>query len=217
MKFKKSEKDLLEFSKDKNCIIVGPSATMSGSGMGAFIDSFDVVIRLNNSYRKLKGFESDMGSKTDVLYHCLGVRDITNPYFKEWDKFKYVVFAAKVRTYKQKQKHHKTIPCSNILEPSKDFVNGVFEESGLHILTGTYSILHSLTMNYKEVHAVGLTFFQGGDTYIPCYYKRTKKEIDKDMNYCHHEHDKEFEFFSKKIKQYNDFFPHGVLKSLLGA
>ena len=43
---------------------------MRGSGQGAWIDSFDVVVRFNGC--AIRGFERDVGSRTDIL--------VTNPY-----------------------------------------------------------------------------------------------------------------------------------------
>jgi hypothetical protein len=57
--------------KDKKCIIVGPADYLSTSNNGGFIDKYDVIIRLNNSY-PLCDF-SNLGSRTDILFHTGGI------------------------------------------------------------------------------------------------------------------------------------------------
>ncbi len=54
---------------DKHIAFVGHGSKMNGSKNGSLIDSFDIVIRLNQAL-PIKNKE-DYGSKTDVLYNCL--------------------------------------------------------------------------------------------------------------------------------------------------
>lgn len=55
--------------KNKNCIIVGPANNLIGLGKGSFIDSFDIVIRLNDSYIISEERQKDYGNKCDILLH----------------------------------------------------------------------------------------------------------------------------------------------------
>ncbi|MDA7794004.1 glycosyltransferase family 29 protein, partial [Glaciecola sp.] len=57
--------------KDKRVIIVGPSPSLVGSGKGKEIDDYDIVIRINKGFPIEEGMESDLGSRTDIHYHCL--------------------------------------------------------------------------------------------------------------------------------------------------
>lgn len=54
--------------KGKRCIIVGPAAYLKGKGLGEWIDSHDVVVKLNWG-ETLPA--ADYGSRTDVLYKRL--------------------------------------------------------------------------------------------------------------------------------------------------
>ena len=58
------------FGSERSLVIVGNAPSLSGSGLGPWIDGFDVVVRFNGC--ALKGFELDVGSRTDIL--------VTNPY-----------------------------------------------------------------------------------------------------------------------------------------
>ncbi|XP_043928027.1 type 2 lactosamine alpha-2,3-sialyltransferase isoform X2 [Protopterus annectens] len=46
----------------KNCIVVGNGGILRNSTLGKFIDSYDVIIRLNSG--PVKGYEEDVGKKT---------------------------------------------------------------------------------------------------------------------------------------------------------
>ena len=58
------------FAGKGSLIIVGSAPSLRGSNQGAWIDSFDVVVRFNGC--AIRGFEHDVGSRTDIL--------VTNPY-----------------------------------------------------------------------------------------------------------------------------------------
>ena len=60
-----------ELLKDKKVIVVGPSPSLEGSGKGKEIDGYDIVVRVNKGFPIEEGFESDLGSRTDIHYHCL--------------------------------------------------------------------------------------------------------------------------------------------------
>lgn len=62
---------MLKGVKGKTVAIVGRAASLNGSGNGAAIDLCDVVVRVNWAL-PLVGDATDIGSRTDVLYHCKG-------------------------------------------------------------------------------------------------------------------------------------------------
>lgn len=61
---------MLQGVADKTVAIVGRAASLGGSGNGAAIDGCDVVVRVNWAL-PLVGEPADIGSRTDVLYHCV--------------------------------------------------------------------------------------------------------------------------------------------------
>jgi hypothetical protein len=64
------------FATSRSLVIVGNAPSLRGSGQGAWIDGFDVVVRFNGC--ALRGFEQDVGSRTDIL--------VTNPYPDTFDR-----------------------------------------------------------------------------------------------------------------------------------
>ena len=63
------EREYLSWISGKSVIIVGPAPTIAGQGLGSWIDSHDVVVRINSGVPH--GQDADYGSRTDVIYHTL--------------------------------------------------------------------------------------------------------------------------------------------------
>ena len=65
--------DFLEycsFLQDKRVVLVAPSKSLMTSRQAALIESYDVVVRLNNGFLT-DGIESSVGHRTDILFHGL--------------------------------------------------------------------------------------------------------------------------------------------------
>lgn len=76
-----SETEYYDWLRGKRVIIVGPAGYLQGRGKGEWIDSFDVVVRVNHAVPV--SFPEDYGKRTDVLYHILSRRNQTgNPFAK---------------------------------------------------------------------------------------------------------------------------------------
>lgn len=55
----------------KRVVIVGPAASLQGQGRGEFIDSHDLVVRVNLGCPVPEDQTEDLGTRTDILYHVL--------------------------------------------------------------------------------------------------------------------------------------------------
>lgn len=66
----KKDLEYNNFLKSKRVVLVGPSPSLDNSGKGKFIDSFDIVVRLNKGYPVKGEVTTDIGSRTDIHYHC---------------------------------------------------------------------------------------------------------------------------------------------------
>lgn len=63
--FHNSKDDYYEYLKNKNVIIVGPAGHVNN---GEFIDSFDVIVRLNKGMDLSKNEPQKYGKKTNIMY-----------------------------------------------------------------------------------------------------------------------------------------------------
>lgn len=67
------EGEYLRWMDHKNVIIVGPAGYLQGQSLGKWIDSHEIVVRINHAL-PIK-YPEDYGSRTDVLYHILSRRN----------------------------------------------------------------------------------------------------------------------------------------------
>ncbi len=65
------ENQYFEYLEGKKVIVVGPADYLTGLGMGAEIDKYDVIVRLNLGCPVPEELRLDIGSRTDVLYHVV--------------------------------------------------------------------------------------------------------------------------------------------------
>ncbi len=68
----------------KNLAVVGPAPTLEGSGQGAFIESHDLVVRINRGYVIRDALRPDIGERTDILYHSCWFGEKFLPERKKW-------------------------------------------------------------------------------------------------------------------------------------
>ena len=83
-RLEEAPEDFLDYMyNDKSVVLVGPSETLVGRGLGEYIDSFDTIIRMNKSIPLNEKLVTDIGSRTDILYHALtaiALMATENPY-----------------------------------------------------------------------------------------------------------------------------------------
>jgi len=71
-KFIRNSIQYSEYLKNKRVIVCGPGDILTNKNTGKKIDSYDVIVRLNNSYPvniNNKKSNIEIGTRTDVLYH----------------------------------------------------------------------------------------------------------------------------------------------------
>jgi len=169
-KFGKFDASYNEFLKDKRVIIVGPSPSLEGLGKGEEIDSYDIVVRINKAFPVEEGVQSDIGSRTDIHYHCLctdmhcggpvfykEMKDenvfVSCPYPK-WIK----PFNGDVTRFENDNK--KWDLGFHVLDTY--YYLGIAEMLGTRANSGTLTILDLLCYDVKELHITGFTWFRDG-------------------------------------------------------
>ena len=66
----KIDRKFNHYLKDKKVIIVGPASYMLEHNKQDFIDSHDVVVRLNKNWNIEPKYQKHFGTKTNIRYHC---------------------------------------------------------------------------------------------------------------------------------------------------
>ena len=74
-----------EYFRDKSVVIVGPSPSLKGSGQGEYIDSFDIVVRVNKGWWPATTLDPEFTEYiAEQLYECYDKDDYQSyEHFKE--------------------------------------------------------------------------------------------------------------------------------------
>ncbi|TVQ65394.1 MAG: hypothetical protein EA360_09690 [Balneolaceae bacterium] len=74
-------KDINQIFDGKRVAIIGPADSAMLEENGDYIDRFDLIIRLNKGYQlvEIEGNDSFIGSRTDVLFSRLDIRESLDP------------------------------------------------------------------------------------------------------------------------------------------
>lgn len=171
-----------EFSshlKDKRVCIVCPSKTLVGSGLGAKIDDFDIVVRLNQGYDYSHNQASDFGSRTDLLYHFLSLKNEFR-YGFDLEKIgrcgtKFLVIPPRPETanfqYFLEQNEDVRLP---FLVFDEQTIQRVRENvPGLPFL-GVLAVVHLLQRPIESLKVLGMNFYHTG--HFQNYDKRSEAE-----------------------------------------
>lgn len=159
----------------KSVIYVGPSPILEGKGMGEFIDSFDVVVRSNNSYPVPEHLHKDYGSKCDILY--------TNVYFsKEINKLNDKRLYNKLKLICSK-KQRVNVNKNRIFKLKRtEFLS----KNKVH-LTGNHTYLDILEQNPERFHITGITFYLDDKFHKEEFSYNNKHSNRKGFNKYHSE------------------------------
>lgn len=173
--FKNIEDNYTKYLKNKSVIIVGPAEHVNN---GKFIDSHDVVIRLNKGLKLCEKPEK-YGSKTNVMYFAdhHSYNGLTKEDLKKLNFMKFQFPDADNKDYfyplgPKEYEGYKTIPFSNtILRTDKSYLD--FEkEIQTRPNTGTLAIWDILKYPIKSLYITGITF--STTPYSDKYYKNKK-------------------------------------------
>lgn len=149
----------------KRIIIVGPADTSLSYISGKDIDSFDFVIRINKSPLSLQGKEEFLGTRTDVLYHCLSEAQTAggelNFEVLKSQKNRYIIYPyyeneLEYNLYKILSKYKVDLYRSNPVYSKKLLHN----YTGKWPTTGLRALSHLLSCDFSELHITGFTFFR---------------------------------------------------------
>ncbi|MBT1688327.1 glycosyltransferase family 29 protein [Dawidia soli] len=199
--------------RGKRIAIVGPASSAFKTGNGAYIDGFDIVVRVNKSALTVDAGKhaADIGERTDVLFHCFlenmhsgggkldfdmysrqGIQAVINPRY-EWTGLRnsfnfYKKYLMPQRTYVLSRKLYKDIGRS----------------LGQYRPTTGYSALCALLeSDFSELYITGFTFFKTayGDGYRDDM-QQAQQARDFMISVGLHNPDKEYEEFKKRLARH---------------
>lgn len=191
MPYIKNSKEYSNYLRGKRVIVCGPGDILYGKNLGAKINNYEVVVRLNNSYpvntiNYLNNIE--VGKRTDVLYHTgaintclkiaanksgLGRIELLRKDGLKWfvskrdpingsDRDK--MFISKFVNLNNKYNNKYNITDKIKVVPVFNFFLGDLQQILLKTdpNMSTMAIVHLLTFDIKSLEIVGCDFYSGG-------------------------------------------------------
>jgi len=147
--------------KGKRIAYVCPSPHLKGKGLGKTIDSYDIVVRINQAYEMPESDWEDYGRRTDIVMNCLNhykrnaisrdtdfaksLKYIVNPMVLMWEKQLVYDFMDELG-----------VEWHNVCD---GYLFKCFNEIGTTANTGLMGIITLLNYDVKELFITGMTFF----------------------------------------------------------
>ncbi len=153
-----------EFLKDKTLALVAGGGAMVGSGNGSVIDSFDIVIRINQGVPVRN--TNDYGSRTDVLYNCLdndpSAGGIINGHLWKQHGVKYVKCPFPTTEYfVRPERSNQLQQILPVAYSEKDYYEKFKStQNGFRPNTGTAALIDLLQYDFKTLNLFGFDFFR---------------------------------------------------------
>ena len=161
------------YLKHKKVIIVGPSANLMNYNLGDFINGYDVIVRLNNSFPLFDNIKQNMGNKTDILYYVSGgiekhfryIRKLRNINVLTHDKIQFIIFKkghnSNSGKYRRRfnrfyQKYSNTTKIFSM----KLVTNKLKRELKSDPNMGVLAMVHLLQTELQELKVIGCDFYK---------------------------------------------------------
>jgi len=207
-----------DYLKGKNVCIVGPAESINNTNKGDYIDSFDVVVRIN--YAKVDN-PSDTGTKTNVIYYDGSYHNHENL------NLEYLVCS-----YPWTEWFYNERCLPNVLKYSQIFNHYIIDKDVYQNLktnldkdnkvrpnTGTIAIVDLLNSELNTLYITGIDFYR--TSYLKSHpdYGSTNLNDLKNIfaqgdNGDVHDADKQFNFFKNNIIQDNRIILDDFLKKI---
>lgn len=164
--------------RGKRVAIVGKAGSIIGSGEGKLIDSYDIVVRVNQKLPLDPKLHPDMGSRTDILYTNHGISSTIQAAVK-----------AQIATEKY----------------NKEYRGRLSQRGGYTPFTGTVCIFQMLDRGASEVYVTGMDLYSG-DAVTPSA-KNGRLKLSNKNSYAYHDPNGDKDMLRKLLESDPRFKP----------
>lgn len=182
-----------EYVANKRIALVGPASTLQETEMGSFIDSFDLVVRLNHAWPLPEQFQQDIGRRVDIIYHNMNFKDQPmNKKVISQMRHGGVTWLVSTHPAEEKRFRHR-------LRRFKKMNNGTLlfrafpgwlkkrmQRKVKHPNAGIMAIEDLLRFPIKHLYVTGFSFYTTGymnyPNYHPNYAKKAVRHHDQNQN-----------------------------------
>jgi len=147
-------------------LIVGPSPHLEGMGLGNLIDSYDIIVRMNQGYKLMKELPNDYGSRVDMLFlNGWSSRNVTDKYLKS----------------------EYGIPAKNIYKKHRQLKSVIGKKYKVPYNTnsnlGIIAVFNLLDMGYSDISLTGYSFYQTNTKYSDKYISENPSDPDCNVQF----------------------------------
>ena len=215
---------LAELIGGKRIACVAPSPHLKGLSMGEYIDSHDLVVRINQAYNVPKQDWKDYGKRTDISMDCLNIlkRNALKKNMSFANSLKFIICPMiNMQTLPQVNRFLKTleIPSHNVCD---GYLLKLFEQVGTICNTGLGGIVTLLNYDIKSLYVTGMSFYNMntfGKVYNDTYHDEAaknknfrqtenKQPSQSDLRMDIHHQQPQIDYFAKILKHH---YPNKLL------
>jgi hypothetical protein len=213
--------EFTEFVRGKKVVIVGPAAYLQGMKKGKWIDSFDMVVRVNHAIPI--SLPEDYGSRIDILYHIMSHRGkngktlVNRGEIILWRDhgLKWLVVRQSATSERVRKCAHlinTLVPWSCIHHRFSDSVKKSIREKAPN--TGIMAIVHLLNAQVESLTVIGFDLYASG--VYENYGDLKDNEDALEVNKRWHSIDAQREYLRKIIRRETRIHIDDHLKGALG-
>lgn len=216
--------ELADLIDKKRIAYVAPSPHLKGLKMGEYIDSHDLVVRINQAYDVPEQDWEDYGRRTDISMDCLNIlkRNALKKNMSFANSLKFIVCPMiNMHTLSQVNEFLETleIPTHNVCD---GYLLKLFEQVGTICNTGLGGIVTLLNYNIKSLYVTGMSFYNMnafGKVYKDTYHDEAaknknfrhtenKQPSQSDLRMDIHNQENQINYFAKILKHH---YPNKLL------
>jgi len=210
------------YIQNKKVIIVGPAGYLKDQNRGEYINSFDIVVRINHAI-PIK-YPNDYGNRTDVLYHILSRRSddgihkklVSKEEIVGWKEHGINYLVSRHDGNSQRIKTLKYSLYNNVkwLSLNNYYYRRIRKAVGeKQPNTGIVAMMHLLSLNPKSVNVVGFDFYRSG--VYGGYGDIREGECANTVNSKWHDTEAQLKYLKKQAIRHKNLILDNALESIL--
>lgn len=179
----------------KRICIVGPAPNLKGSGSGILIDSYDVVVRVNQKFQMSDDQKKDYGKRCDILIGSFNENNIKECFdnLQFLIEQKLIIGVMPNKGYKPIERFSEFLDSKGVKNYflNDRYIYKVFREVGTVVNSGLMSIILLMNYNVKEIYVTGFTFYNMGkfgkiynDEYFNSVVRSGNLNLEKQEDYA---------------------------------
>jgi hypothetical protein len=181
--------------KDKTVALIGPASHTYTFDQKAYIESFDLVVRINDALPLPGQIRLMTSGRCDVLYIWRTVKAT-----KDWNRLREIRLKTDAPWQDDWAKiSHKDYKEKIAFIHPNHFYKLENQLRGVRPNTGLVAISDILSEEPKKLYITGLTFYQGEAAYYPGYVSTVRNEKITRLkgNFAKHKQDPQLNYFTK--------------------